>query len=229
MKQLTTNQKNILRTFLHATSKECEDGVKWYPTAYEIACRISSKANNMELGKVVGTISALSPNNEWSKNCLDAERMVAGKDSGLTDKQLKEFKYSTYHDNRDKALKILDLKTPYNHKSIKKILSGPKVKEFYNCINGLYEDVNYLYKDIKFKRNLRSDVTVDGHCFSIWLGHYVPTTKTSSKIRGKRLRDQIKRDYILVTKYINEELETTYKPSDIQAITWVTHKRLNNV
>ena len=85
------------------------------------------------------------------------------------------------------------------------------------------------YKDIKFKRNLRSDVTVDGHCFSIWLGQYVPTTKTSSKIRGKRLRDQIKRDYILVTKYINEELETTYKPSDIQAITWVTHKRLNNV
>ena len=89
MEQLSTNQKNILRTFLHATSRECEDGVKWYPTAHNIACRISTKANNMELGKVVGTISALSPNNEWSKNCLDAERMVTGKDSGLTDKQLK--------------------------------------------------------------------------------------------------------------------------------------------
>ena len=44
---------------------------------------------------------------------------------------------------------------------------------------------------------------------------------------GKKLRQQIKTDYACT--FINEELNESFTPADIQAITWVTHKRIHNV
>ena len=46
---------------------------------------------------------------------------------------------------------------------------------------------------------------------------------------GKKLRSQIKTDYRDATSFINEELCESYSPADIQAITWVAHKRIYNV
>ena len=46
---------------------------------------------------------------------------------------------------------------------------------------------------------------------------------------GKKLRSQIKTDYRDATAFINEELGEFFTPADIQAITWVTHKRIHNV
>jgi hypothetical protein len=46
---------------------------------------------------------------------------------------------------------------------------------------------------------------------------------------GIKLRTKIKQDYRDATSFINEELNEKYKASDIQAITWVTHKRIYNV
>ena len=46
---------------------------------------------------------------------------------------------------------------------------------------------------------------------------------------GKKLRQQIKTDYRDACQFINEELSCFFTPADIQAITWVTHKRIYNV
>ena len=46
---------------------------------------------------------------------------------------------------------------------------------------------------------------------------------------GKKLRSQIKTDYVDATSFINEELNESFTAADIQAITWVTHKRFHNV
>ena len=94
-------------------------------------------------------------------------------------------------------------------KKIRKIIFGKvgfKVVEFMNSILGL------------------DDCCIDGHAFSIHSGVRIPTTKTPAI--GKKLRESIKDDYRLATKYINYDLGTKYKVSEIQAITWVTHKRI---
>ena len=90
-------------------------------------------------------------------------------------------------------------------------ITGPKRQEFYNSI--MHPELN--------------DVCIDGHAYSVWLGEYLPASKAPNI--GKRLRIRIKQDYHDATTFINEELGESYITSDIQAITWVTHKRIHNV
>ena len=68
---------------------------------------------------------------------------------------------------------------------------------------------------------------IDGHAYSIWFGERL-TMKEVPNI-GKKLRERIKEDYITVTDWINEELDTRYEPSQIQAITWVAHRRIYGI
>jgi hypothetical protein len=35
-----------------------------------------SEAYDLSLGQCVGVIAALSPNNKWGRNCIDAEAMI---------------------------------------------------------------------------------------------------------------------------------------------------------
>ena len=73
----------------------------------------------------------------------------------------------------------------------------------------------------------RNDVCIDGHAYSIWFGERM-TMKQVPNI-GKRLRERIKSDYLDATDWINEEMQTNYLPSDIQAVVWVCHKRIYNI
>ena len=91
------------------------------------------------------------------------------------------------------------------------MLTGAKRHEFYNCIT----------------RPEINDVCIDGHAYSVWLGEYLPASKAPAI--GKKLRATIKQDYHDACSFINEELGEQYITSDIQAITWVTHKRIHNV
>ena len=105
-----------------------------------------------------------------------------------------------------KAVDILTRNVP-----IVEILNGKKIIEFFNCITN----------------SALNDVCIDGHAYSVWFGQRL-TMKEVPAI-GKRLRSQIKTDYRDATAFINEELGTFYPPATIQAITWVTHKRIHNV
>ena len=65
------------------------------------------------------------------------------------------------------------------------------------------------------------DVCIDGHAYSIWFGDRVTLAKVPSI--GKKLRAQIKSDYMAVADKNN------LKPFEVQAITWVAHRRLHGV
>jgi hypothetical protein len=107
---------------------------------------------------------------------------------------------------RQKALDIL------KGSDIVKTLNGPKIIEFFNCITN----------------PMLNDLCIDGHAYSIWLGQRV-VMKDVPNIKAKKLRSQIKTDYVDACTFINEELNESYSPADIQAITWVTHKRIYGV
>ena len=217
--KLPSNVQHIIRCYEQAYTVENQHGIKWYSNAYEIALKLSQK-HSIDINQVVGVIAALSPNNEWKRNCIDAENMITVYDlcnrRELNDKAIREhleaLKVCTFNANKYKAIEILMLKSKTNKANkVRKILfgrSGYKVVEFMNSILGV------------------DDCCIDGHAYSIWLGERVPTTKTPPL--GKKLRESIKADYRLAKQYINYALGTKYKVSEIQAITWVTHKRIHS-
>ena len=202
--QLSVNAREIVAKFTLATSQEVQLGFDWYRSALNISGRIASKYH-LKVETVAGVIAALSPNNRWERNIIDAEAMIKCWSAGGTDDDVLAVKVCTYTKMQEKALNILkgcDIVTTLN---------GPKIIEFFNCITN----------------PLLNDVCIDGHAYSVWFGQRL-TMKQVPNI-GKKLRQQIKTDYVDACTFINEELNESYSPADIQAITWVTHKRIYGV
>ena len=203
--QLSVNAREIVAKFQLATSQEVQLGVDWYRSALNIAGRIADKYD-MRIETVAGVIAALSPNNRWERNIIDAEALIKVWAAGGTDEDVLAVKCCTYTAMRQKALDILTRDIP-----IVEILNGAKIVEFFNCITN----------------PALNDVCIDGHAYSVWFGQRL-TMKQVPNI-GKKLRQQIKTDYVDATTFINEELGECFTPADIQAITWVTHKRIYGV
>lgn len=108
----------------------------------------------------------------------------------------------TYHKMKEKAIRILDEQP--DAEGVLDILNGKKIKSFYNCILG------------------REDVCVDGHAYNIYLG------KRNRLTSGKTSLN--KSTYQRVSKaYIRSAKKVGLKPSELQAITWVTWRRLYNI
>tara|TARA_A200000159_G_scaffold119201_1_gene113129 strand:- start:376 stop:1023 length:648 start_codon:yes stop_codon:yes gene_type:complete len=204
--QLSHNAREIVARFTLATTQEVQAGRDWYPNALRI-CHSISKRYDVPASTVAGVISAISPQNEWSRNIIDAEAMCKLHQSKATRKDLKRLKVCTFTKNKMLAIAILTLPAI----TADALITGDKRLEFYNCI---------------YRPHL-NDVCIDGHAYSIWLGSRV-TTNNAPPI-GKKLRKQIKQDYRDATSFLNEELNETFTAADIQAITWVTHKRIHNV
>ena len=203
--QLSHNAREIVAKFTLATSQEVQLGCDWYPSALAIASRIGAKYG-LRAELAAGVIAALSPNNRWERNIVDAEAIIKCWAAGGTRTDMLNVKVCTYGKMKAKAVDMLTRDIP-----IVEILNGKKLIEFFNCITN--PELN--------------DVCIDGHAYSVWFGQRL-TMKEVPAI-GKRLRSQIKNDYRDATFFINEELDTAYTPADIQAITWVTHKRIYNV
>ena len=210
--QLSVNAREIVAKFQLATSQEVQLGCDWYTSALKIASRISSKYG-VTTEVVAGVISALSPNNRWERNIIDAEAMIKCWSAGGTDEDILAVKVCTYTKMQEKALAILRFGSILTNASpsITAILNGPKIIEFFNCITN----------------SALNDVCIDGHAYSVWFGQRL-TMKQVPNI-GKKLRQQIKTDYVDACTFINEELNESFTPADIQAITWVAHKRIHNV
>jgi len=189
---------NILAVFLNATDLERINGAQWYLVANQAAAVLASRYQ-IPLSAAAGVIAALSPNNRWNRNLIDADSLVRAYSTGGLE-LANTIKVATYNNNKTKALSILNGAEPLD------ILGGLKVRAFYGCIIG------------------QDDVCVDGHAYAIWQGHYIPTTKTP-KITPK-IYSLIVADYELATDKINLILSADYTPAQIQAITWIAWRRM---
>ena len=173
------------------------EGRFWYNNAYEQADRISNKYG-ISTDTVIGVIAALSPQNPWERNVLDADKVCYLHSIG---EDVISYKAGTFKTNLRKAQAILNGESP------EVVLGGLKVQNFYRCIKG--ED---------------DAVCVDGHAYSIWIGERVSTSETP-KITPK-LYDRIATDFKVATTAINQIIQTSYLPRHVQAITWLVHRRL---
>ena len=193
------NQKHIQALLDLASVAEQSEGLSWYQRANLAAVRLADQYE-ISIDTAAGVIAALSPRNKWERNLIDAENIIAAFKAAGYD-ACEEVKVCTFGANKKKALDILLYSA--TGELIKEILSGPKLQEFFACIIG--ED----------------DVCIDGHAYSIWFGDRVTLANVPSI--GKKLRAEIKKDYLAVAKKNNL---TGY---EVQAITWVAHRRIHGV
>lgn len=193
------NQKHIQALLDLASAGEQSEGLTWYQRANLAATRLADQYE-IAIDTAAGVIAALSPRNKWDRNLVDAENIIAAFVAGGHEAAA-DIKCCTFGANKKKALKILISEAQGD--LVKEFLSGPKLIEFYSCIIG--ED----------------DVCIDGHAYSIWFGDRVTLAKVPSI--GKKLREEIKKDYLAVAKKNN------LKGYEVQAITWVAHRRIHGV
>ena len=180
-------------------------GIEWYARALRFARMLVQAYNGLTLGQAVGVIAALSPNNKWTRNCVDAEAVIKAWHYGADPMGVK---VCTFNPNKAKAASILaltaeDLLTD----TIAEILNGRKVVAFYRSIMGDPDAV-----------------CVDGHAYAVWIGERIPTTQTPSI--GVKLYADIARAYQLVAKRSFNLCGVTLSPTQVQAVTWVTYRRL---
>jgi hypothetical protein len=191
--------RNILKTYRIATVEDVSNGVEWYDRAKRMAAWIAKETSIKET-TVIGVMAALSPNNRWERNCKDALTMCSAWISGDS---LDDFKVSCYNKMKQKAWSILqdDLQ---DDAAILTRLNGQKIRSFYSNIRGLDE------------------VTIDGHALNIARGKREGLTSDKTNMGKKQYRE-------LQAAYVTAAKRIKVKPSELQAITWTTWKRIHNI
>jgi hypothetical protein len=197
------NARHIIGMLGLASAADIQQGKDWYQRAYDLSLSFIHTYEGLTLGQAIGVIAALSPNNKWERNCADAESMIKLWHQGIDPRVAK---VCTYNTNKDKAARILEMES-VDTEAIQEILSGQKVVAFYRCISG--------FKDT---------VCVDGHAFAIFMGERIPTTKTPSL--SPALYAAITRSYILASERSIDACGHKLTPAEVQAVTWVTYRRL---
>ena len=188
-----------------ASQADILSGLDWYQRAHDLAVKFIHEYDGLIMGQAVGVISALSPNNKWERNCIDAEAMIK---TWAIGGDYDAIKVCTFNPNKAKAIAILslDIKS-VDTEAIPNILNGQKVVAFYRSIMG---DKNA--------------VCVDSHAYAIFIGERIPTTKTPSIT--PKLFETIQRAYQLVAKRSVDLCGVELTPTQVQAVTWVTYRRL---
>lgn len=197
--------RNVAGMLQLATQGDILAGIEWYARALRFARMLVQAYDGLTLGQAVGVIAALSPNNKWARNCVDAEAMIKAWHAGADPLTVK---VCTFNPNKAKAAAILALTADeLETDTIAEILNGRKVVAFYRSIMGDPDAV-----------------CVDGHAYAVWIGERIPTTQTP-KI-GVKLYADIARAYQLVAKRSFNLCGVTLSATQVQAVTWVTYRRL---
>jgi len=127
--QLKTYRKNLRTWFDRASKEEVLSGMTWYNEAQRYAQFLATEHDTTpEIAAAV--ISALSPNNKWERNKLDASIVFAAVE---TSTPVESIKVCTYDANKRKA---------YNIASGKLVIdkSSPKTYAFAQNVGNLSSD-----------------------------------------------------------------------------------------
>ena len=202
--ETTIGTRNILAVYALATPGEVVEGRDWYARANKVAAAIA-EAHSISIEQAAGVIAALSPSNRWERNMVDAWNLVRAYCAAGAE-EARQIKVCTFGKMKDKAIKVLESDS---FTEIDAILNGRKIVAFYRCIIGCQETV-----------------CVDGHAYSIWFGDRM-TLKDVPSI-GKKLYGTITADYVEAARCLSES-GRVIEPYEVQAVTWVTWRRLHGV
>jgi hypothetical protein len=97
--------RGALALWYSRSTKEIEEaGKAWYADAQQFANKLEEEFD-LDPYVAAGVISALSPNNKWERNKVDARMVCVAWSKGL---QADSVKVCTYNANKEKAFRILE-------------------------------------------------------------------------------------------------------------------------
>ena len=191
--------KNIIAVYKMATPDEIKQGIEWYLNATSDCKNIADRLS-LPLHIVIGVLSALSPNNKWSRNLPNANDLCKAFIDG---QGMDSIKVSTYHKMKEKAWSILEGMPNYDETV--SILNGRKIVSFYKCINGD-----------------ETDICIDGHARNIAYNDRQGLTTPNTNIKKTEYRE-IQKAYLRASKKLG------IKAYELQAITWVAWRRIHGI
>jgi hypothetical protein len=195
---------SILATYFQSSETDRQTGRQWYQNAYSVCVTLGEKYG-VHSDIVAGVIAALSPNNRWESNVIDAEIMLR---AWAAEIDYSSVKVATYSNNKDKAATIIDCNL--NREQIVKVLRGNKTVAFFLCIAS----------------NGDSDTPcIDGHAYNVWNGT-VSTLKEVPSLSDKTFRI-IQDAYRDAAKIISTVTGEYHSAAQVQAITWVAYRRIH--
>jgi hypothetical protein len=180
---------NIISVYRDADETQHAEGLLWYSDAQKAAHNIAVKYD-VPVYLVVAVIAALSPNNKWSRNIVNADALIG---AFIRGDGLLSVKVSTYHAMKRKAWDILVARPDYD--GAKAMLKGQKITSFFCDIMGEF------------------NVTIDGHARNIAYGERVGLTDDRSNIGVREYR-------ALQAAYQEAARRVGLMPYQLQAITW---------
>jgi hypothetical protein len=180
---------NIISVYRDADETQHSEGLLWYSDAQKAAHDIAAR-HGIAVYLVVAVIAALSPNNKWSRNVINAD-MLTG--AFLRGDGIDAVKVSTYHAMKKKAWDILAARPDYD--GAKAMLKGQKITSFFMDIMGEF------------------NVTIDGHARNIAYGERVGLTDDRTNIGVREYR-------ALQAAYEEAARRVGLMPYQLQAITW---------
>ena len=180
---------NIMACYRAADSVQVNEGLLWYSDAKQAAHDIAVK-HNVAVYIVVAVIAALSPNNKWSRNVINADMLIG---AFLRGDGIDAVKVSTYHKMKQKAWDILAARPDYD--TAKTMLKGQKITSFFMDIMGEF------------------NVTIDGHARNIAYDERVGLTDDRTNIGVREYR-------AIQAAYEEAARRLRLMPYQLQAITW---------
>jgi len=180
---------NIVSVYRDADETQHAEGLLWYDQAKREAYHIAMK-HDVPVYITVAVIAALSPNNKWARNLVNADALIGAFVNG---DGIDSVKVSTYHKMKAKAWAILAARPSYN--GAKDMLKGQKITSFFMDIMGEF------------------NVTIDGHARNIAYGERVGLTDDRSNIGVREYRG-------LQAAYEETAQRVGLMPYQLQAITW---------
>jgi hypothetical protein len=180
---------NIVSVYRDADETQHAEGLLWYSDAQKAAHNIAVKYD-IAVYIVVAVIAALSPNNKWSRNIVNADALIG---AFIRGDGLLSVKVSTYNKMKQKAWDILAARPSYN--GAKDMLKGQKITSFFCDIMGEF------------------NVTIDGHARNIAYGERIGLTDDRTNIGVREYR-------ALQAAYEEAARRVGLMPYQLQAITW---------
>ena len=180
---------NITCVYRDADETQHAEGLLWYEQAKREAYHIAMK-HDVPVYITVAVIAALSPNNKWARNLINADALIGAFVNG---DGLLSVKVSTYNKMKQKAWDILVARPSYN--GAKAMLKGQKITSFFCDIMGEF------------------NVTIDGHARNIAYGERISLTDDRTNIGVREYR-------ALQAAYEEAARRVGLMPYQLQAITW---------
>ena len=190
---------SILRFYQLSSLSELQDGLTWYSEANKYARELAARFN-LSIQQVVGLIAAFSPQAGWVENKRYTVTFLYNPNSRIRSQV-----------QTDKAKVILSLAIEsdiYNALSIRD--AAYKTKAFYK---------NILNPDID------ADVTIDRHAIASCIQH-PDNVSALSAAYGDLTAKQYE---FFQACYIKAAKQVNVLPHQLQAIVWVTYRRIRKL